>query len=117
MDPAVIDQLFIDFIGNDIKVIPNCALCQSFQALPAVNSPRRVVGRIDQNRRGPGRDSLFYRSQIQLEILIRIHTYGHSAHQLDNFYIAHPSRHGNNHLVTWIHNSHHRIIQRLFRSR
>jgi len=75
---SVIDQLTIGLVGNQIDGVPNlCTLAaqkrrNGFQGGAAVNNTGGIVGGIDDQKLGIGRDALFQRVHGDLEgLLIR----------------------------------------------
>ena len=112
-----VDQLFVNFVGDDIEVMRYRKLAEPAQALFAVDRPSGIVRGIDHDRAGFRGDGLLNGAQVEGKGLRNgIDQNRNALRQFDNFHIADPAGLGNDHLVPRIDHRQNRVEQRLFGS-
>ena len=117
---AVIDQHFIDIVGQDVHMrMRQQHIGQPAQLGRRIGRARRVRRRIEQQPLGLGRDRRFQHGRRQLEagrgVGYRKHRLG--AAQPHDFRIAHPIGHRHHHLVAGVQRRHQRVEDDLLAAR
>ena len=101
---AVIDELIIDLIRDDIQVMLHADICDGFERLFRIDSAGRVGGVIEDDGLGLIRDGLLelLRRELEALLLADIDNNGHAAEQANHLIITDPVRGRNDHFITRI---------------
>ena len=101
---AVVDELFVDLIADYVKLVMDRQVGQHFELVPAPDRAGGVVGGVQHQGLGAGRDGLFNLGAGGHEALLLggVDPHGHAARHLNHFRIADPAGAGNQHLVAGV---------------
>ena len=101
---AVIDELIIDLIRDDIQVMLHADICDGFERLFRIDSAGRIGGVIEDDGLGLVRDGLLelLRRELEALLLADIHNHGHAAEQAHHLIIADPVWGRNDHFIARI---------------
>lgn len=118
MPRAIVGQLFINFVGNDIEIMLTGQLTQCLKTFRRVDGASWVVGSTDDNRLCTGSNGLFNGGDIEgiPLFLIGIDKNRGAAGQLNHIRITHPAWDGQQDFVPLLHQRHNGGKDRLFAS-
>ena len=115
---VVIDQLFVDLVGDDIEAALDRQRGDVGQLLPAPDAAVGVVRRIEDQRLRPLRDvgAHHVRGDDEVVLLAAVDHDRRAARHADHLRIADPARRGQEHLVARVEHCAQRDEQRLLRT-
>ena len=115
---AVVNQLLIDFVGDDVKLLLHGQRGDALQQRARIHAAAGVVGRIKNQRLRALGDEGAQRVRVHKEAvrLVARHHHRHAAGHAHHFRIADPAGRGQKHLVAGVEDGAERVEQALFRA-
>ena len=112
---AVIDELIIDLIRDDIQVMLHADICNGFERLFRIDSAGRIGGVIEDDGLGLICDGLLelLRRELKALLLTDIDNHGHAAKQAHHLIIADPVWGRNDHFIARINQCGQRNVDRV----
>ena len=115
---AVVNQLFIDFVGDDVEALLHRQLRDARQLLAVPDAAVRIVRRVENQRLGAlgdvGREILRLGDEALLHVAL--HQHRHAADDAHDFRIGNPARRRDDDLVSGVHNRGQRGVDGEFRA-
>ena len=105
--PAAVEEPIVDLVADDDHVIPfGQDLRQRVRLLRRIDGPTGIAGRIEDERRGPGRQRVpkLLRGDLEVGIDVGAHEDGNAAGDLHLFRVRHPVGSGDDDLVSRVQN-------------
>src|SRR3989339_151939 len=98
---VIIDEVFVNLVGNDIKIMLQYKVCNPFQFIKAYYASSRIARTVKNNCFSVWSDLFFYQVCFHIEIICICYDRD-SSRKLYLLAIAHPIRLMDDEFISWI---------------